>query len=122
MLAGTGQGGQCQPLQEGPPGKMYTHSLIHLSWAQAQLFLGLLLKEVTVFLLFQLAVVPLDFPIGLFHIIIHELVHDWYLVKEVHFSQGDLWGTKVSNTEHLSYNEGNRQHEVLELSSWVQAH
>lgn len=122
MLAGIGQGGQCQPLQEGPPGKMDTHSLIHLSWAQTQLFLGLLLKEVTVFLLFQLAVVPLDLPIGLFHIIIHELVHDWYLVKEVRFSQGDLWGTKVSNTEHLSYNEGNRQHEVLELSSWVQAH
>lgn len=38
MLAGTGQGGQCQSLQEGPPGKMDTHSLIHLSWAQAQLF------------------------------------------------------------------------------------
>lgn len=32
MLAGTGQEGQCQPLQEGPPGKMDTHSLIHLSW------------------------------------------------------------------------------------------
>ena len=40
--------------------------------------------------------------------------------RKEHFSQGDLWAdeaweTKVSNTEHLSYNEGNRQHEVLEL-------
>lgn len=92
MLAGTGQGGQCQPLQERPPGKMDTHSLIHLSWAQAQLFLGLLLKEVTVFLLLQLAVVLLDLPIGLFHIIIHELVHDWYLVKEVSYEPGGQEG------------------------------
>lgn len=83
MLAGTGQGGQCQPLLEGPPGKMDTHSLIHLLWAQAQLFLGLLFKEVTVFLLLQLAVVPLDLPIGLFHIIVHELVHEWVKIRLV---------------------------------------
>lgn len=61
----------------GASGKMDTHSFIHLWWAQAQLSLGLLFKEVTVFLLLQLAVVPLDLPVGLFHIIIHELVHEW---------------------------------------------
>lgn len=103
-LAGTGQGGQRQPLQEGPPGKLDTHSFIHLWWAQAQLSLGLLLKEVTVLLLLQLSVVPLDLPIGLFHIIIHELVHDWHLVKEVkckpggqegQLTPGDLVGSEV---------------------------
>lgn len=87
-LAGTGQGGQRQPLQEGPPGKLDTHSFIHVWWAQAQLSLGLLLKEVTVLLLLQLSVVLLDLPVGLFHIIIHELVHDWHLVKEVRCKRG----------------------------------
>lgn len=84
-LASTGQGGQRQPLQEGPPGKLDTHSFIHLWWARAQLSLGLrlLLKEVPVFLLLQLAVVPLDLPIGLFHIIIHELVHEWVKISLV---------------------------------------
>lgn len=56
-----------------------THSFIHLWWAWAQLSLGLrlLLKEVPVLLLLQLSVIPLYLPIGLFHIIIHELVHEW---------------------------------------------
>jgi hypothetical protein len=35
-----------------------------------------------VLLLLQLTVVPLDFPIGFFHVVVHELVHDWCLVKE----------------------------------------
>lgn len=96
-LAGTGQGGQRQPLQEGPPGKLDTHSFIHLWWAWAQLSLGLrfLLEEVPVFLLLQLAVVPLDLPIGLFHIIIHELVHDWHLVKEVKCKPGGQEGQLI---------------------------
>lgn len=82
-LAGTGQGGQTQPLQEGPPGKLDTHSFTHPGWARAQLSLGLLLKEVPVLLLLQLAVVPLDLPIGLFHIVIHELVHEWVKISLV---------------------------------------
>lgn len=94
-LAGTGQGGQTQPLQEGPPGKLDAHSFIHLWWAQAQLSLGLLLKEVPVLLLLQLPVVPLDLPIGLFHIIIHELVHDWQLVKEVRCKSGGQEGQLI---------------------------
>lgn len=75
-LAGTGQGGQRAP-SGGASRKADTHSFIHLWWARAQPSLGLLLKEITELLLLQLSVVPLDLPIGLFHIIIHELVHEW---------------------------------------------
>lgn len=74
---------------------MDTHSFIHLYWAQAQLSLGLLLKEVTVFLLLQLTVVPLNLPIGLFHIIIHELVHYWHLVKVVRYEPGGQEGALI---------------------------
>lgn len=45
--------------------------------------LGLLLKEVMVLLLLQLTVVSLDFPVGFFHIVIHELVHQWVKVRLV---------------------------------------
>lgn len=46
------------------------------------LLLQLLLKEVMILLLFQLTIILLNFPVGFFHVIIHELVHDWHLIKE----------------------------------------
>lgn len=35
-----------------------------------------------ILLLLQLAVILLDFPVGFFYVVIHELVHDWHLIKE----------------------------------------
>lgn len=74
-----------------------TRPFIHLWWARARLSLGLrlLLKEVAELLLLQLTVIPLNLPIGLFHIIIHELVHDWYLVKEVSCKPGGQEGQLI---------------------------
>lgn len=48
----------------------------------AQPSLRLLLKEVMILLLLQLSVILLNFPVGFFHVVIHELVHDWHLIKE----------------------------------------
>lgn len=93
-MAGTGQGQQRQPLRKGLQ-ESWT-PFIHSSLVgTGQLSLGLLLKEVAVFLLLQLAVVPLDLPISLFHVIIHELVHDWHLVKEVRREPGGQEGQRT---------------------------
>ena len=50
--------------------------------ARHSLPLGPLLKEVVILLLLQLPVILLDFPVGFFHVVIHELVHDWHFIKE----------------------------------------
>lgn len=75
--AGGAMGNKGQPLQEGTRANPDTLS------PSPGPPLGLLLKEVVILLLLQLAVVLLDFPVGFFHVIIHELVHEWVKVSLV---------------------------------------
>lgn len=55
---------------------------VHLEWTFCSLPLRPLLEEIVIFLLLQLPVILFDLPVGFFHIVIHELVHDWQLIKE----------------------------------------
>lgn len=52
-------------------------------WTPCSLPLGFLLKEIMIFLLLQLPVILLDFPVGFFHVVIHELVHEWVKISLV---------------------------------------
>lgn len=52
-------------------------------WTFCSLPLRLLLEEIVIFLLLQLTVILLDFPVGFFHVVIHELVHEWVKISLV---------------------------------------
>lgn len=61
---------------------------VHLEWTFCSLPLRPLLEEIVIFLLLQLPVILFDLPVGFFHIVIHELVHDWQLIKEESHERG----------------------------------
>lgn len=74
------------PSREGPRGTgAQTPRSVHLhpEWTLCSRPLRLLLKEVMIFLLLQFTVVLLDFPVGFFHVVIHELVHEWVKISLV---------------------------------------
>lgn len=52
-------------------------------WTFSSLPLGLLLKEVMILLLLQFTVILLNFTVGFFHVVIHELVHEWVKISLV---------------------------------------
>lgn len=56
---------------------------VHLEWTFCILPLRPLLKEIVIFLLLQLPVILFNLPVGFFHIVIHELVHEWVKISLV---------------------------------------